>query len=122
MGVRELDELALSLGWPRDCPVPLPRAATRPAPLPDAVWRATGENLPYSGVWPTSISAILGIVRERPALALERALPRYYPSQGWILHVPGLRELLTWNCLLLLRCMEGAEFNSPRNRESIEVR
>jgi SAM-dependent methyltransferase len=72
-----------------------------------------GENLPYDGVWPTSIGAILRIVRERPGLALERAVPRYYPSQAWILRVPGLREVLTWNCLLLLRRVGGAE---PKNR------
>jgi SAM-dependent methyltransferase len=60
-------------------------------------------GLPYEDVWPVSIGAILRIVEERPGLALERAVPRYYPSQAWILRVPGLREVLTWNCLLLLR-------------------
>jgi SAM-dependent methyltransferase len=60
-------------------------------------------GLPYKDVWPASIEAILRIVRERPGLNIERAVPRYYPSQAWILRVPGLREVLTWNCLLLLR-------------------
>jgi SAM-dependent methyltransferase len=68
-----------------------------------------GGNLPYAGVWPVSISAILQFVRERPGLTLERAVPRYYPSQSWILLVPGLREVLTWNCLLLLRRTDGVE-------------
>jgi SAM-dependent methyltransferase len=60
-------------------------------------------NVPYVGVWPISIGAILRTVRKRPGLLLERAIPRYYPSQAWILRIPGLREVLTWNCVLLLR-------------------
>jgi SAM-dependent methyltransferase len=66
-------------------------------------------GVPYEDVWPISIGAILRTVRERPGLALELAVPRYYPSQSWILRVPGLREVLTWNCLLLLRRAGGAE-------------
>jgi SAM-dependent methyltransferase len=62
-----------------------------------------GKNLPYAGVWPTSIGTVLSLVRARPGLRVERATPRYYPSQSWILRVPGLREVATWNCLLLLR-------------------
>lgn len=68
-----------------------------------------GGNLPYEGVWPISVGTILRFVRQRPGLALERAVPRYYPSQAWILRVPGLREVLTWNCLLLLRRTGGGE-------------
>ena len=32
------------------------------------------------------------------------ALPRYYPKWlRWVIRVPGLRELLTWNLLLIMR-------------------
>jgi SAM-dependent methyltransferase len=61
------------------------------------------RGVPYEDVWPISIGAVLKSVRERPGLEIERAVPRYYPSQSWILRMPGLREVLTWNCLLLLR-------------------
>jgi hypothetical protein len=41
-------------------------------------------------------------VKARPTIRIRSAVPRYYPSQWWILKVPGLREFVTWNCLLVL--------------------
>ncbi|MCB1250259.1 MAG: class I SAM-dependent methyltransferase [Acidimicrobiales bacterium] len=60
------------------------------------------RNLPFTTLWPTYISQMLRLVEQRPGLRLLDALPRYYPSQRWIVKVPGLREVVTWNCLLLL--------------------
>ncbi len=60
------------------------------------------RNLPFTTLWPTYIGEMLRIVEQRKGLRLLDALPRYYPSQRWILKVPGLREVATWNCLLLL--------------------
>jgi SAM-dependent methyltransferase len=60
------------------------------------------RNLPYETLWPTHIGPMLADLRRRPGLRLLDAVPRYYPSQRWILRVPGLREVATWNCLLLL--------------------
>lgn len=62
-----------------------------------------GPNMPFVNLWITHIGEILRLVRTRPALVLVDAHPRYYPSQRWILRVPVLRELITWNCVLLLR-------------------
>ena len=62
-----------------------------------------GRNLPFVNLWPTYIGRTLADVRRRPGLELVDAMPRYYPSQRWILRVPGLREVATWNCLLLVR-------------------
>jgi SAM-dependent methyltransferase len=71
-----------------------------------AVWRRLkGEprkNVPFVGLWPTYVGRTLAMVRARPGLRLLDALPRYYPSQRWIVKVPVLREVATWNCLLLL--------------------
>ncbi len=71
-----------------------------------AAWRKLkGEprkNVPFEGLWPTHIGPVLAAVKARPGLRLVDAVPRYYPSQRWILGIPVLRELLTWNCLLLL--------------------
>ncbi len=71
-----------------------------------AAWRRLkGEprkNVPFQGLWPTHIGQTLAMVRARPGLRLLDTMPRYYPSQRWILRVPGLREVATWNCLLLL--------------------
>lgn len=79
-------------------------------------WRALfGEprkNVPFEELWPTHIGTTLAHVRQNSNLELLDAVPRYYPSQRWILKMPGLREVLTWNCLLLLRRREdlvGAE-------------
>jgi SAM-dependent methyltransferase len=59
---------------------------------------AVGEAL-----WPTHIGPTLRIVRSHPLLELVDATPRYYPSQRWIIKVPGVREVLAWNCALTLR-------------------
>jgi len=58
------------------------------------------KNVPFDALWPTYIGRTLADVRTRPQLQLLDAVPRYYPSQRWILKVPGLREVATWNCLL----------------------
>jgi SAM-dependent methyltransferase len=74
--------------------------------LGPAVWRRfMGEprkNVPGVGLFPTSIGSVLAQVKARPRLRLIRAYPRYYPSQYWIVKVPGFRELATWNCVLLI--------------------
>lgn len=63
----------------------------------------SGKNLPFDGVWPLHIRDALDHVARRPGLALERVEPRYYPQLRAIMHVPGAREVLSWNCVLWLR-------------------
>jgi SAM-dependent methyltransferase len=47
---------------------------------------------------------ILRLVRARGDVTVLEARPRYYPRWcGFLVRVPGLRELLTWNLLLILR-------------------
>jgi SAM-dependent methyltransferase len=58
-----------------------------------------GHNL-----FPVSISAVLRAVRERPDVEIIDARPRYYPA--WcrlLLAVPLLREVATWNLMLVMR-------------------
>lgn len=57
-------------------------------------------NEPYVGLWPTRIDTMLDTIGATPGLRLVDAHPRYYPSQRWILRVPVLREVATWNCVL----------------------
>lgn len=70
------------------------------------LWRKMfGEprvNVPYVELWPTYIGRILADVRRRPGLRLVDATPRYWSGQRWILKVPGVREVATWNCVLEL--------------------
>jgi SAM-dependent methyltransferase len=63
------------------------------------------RNLPFDSLWPTSIGRTLRDVGQRGFRVLD-VVPRYYPSQRWVTRVPGLRELATWNCLLLLERVE----------------
>jgi SAM-dependent methyltransferase len=60
------------------------------------------KNVPGEGLFPVHVGATLDLVRARRGLRLVDAMPRYYPSQRWVLKVPGLRELATWNCVLVL--------------------
>jgi SAM-dependent methyltransferase len=42
--------------------------------------------------------------RRHPGVEVVRLLPRYSPRWAWwVVHVPGLREVATWNLLLVLR-------------------
>lgn len=60
------------------------------------------KNVPGEGLFPVHVGDTLASVKRRPRLRLLDVQPRYYPSQRWIVSVPGLREVLTWNCVLVL--------------------
>ena len=57
-----------------------------------------GEALFAVHVGPT-----IRLVEARPRLEIERTEPRYWPLGGRHHQVPGLRELLTWNCVIRVR-------------------
>lgn len=78
------------------------------------VWRRLfgepkGRNLPLKNLWVTYVGATLRMVRQRPSLRLVDAFPRYYPSQRWVLSVPVLREIATWNCVMMIERTSDAE-------------
>ncbi len=70
-------------------------------------WRALfgdpRKNVPYEGLFPTYVGRTLTHLAAHPGLDLTDAMPRYYPRQRWVLRVPVLREVLTWNCAMVLR-------------------
>lgn len=68
----------------------------------DLIKGPPAKNVPGQGLFPTYIGTILRDVNARPGFTLIRAVPRYYPKMRWIMKVPGLRELATWNCLIEL--------------------
>jgi len=62
------------------------------------------KNRPGSTLFPVHIGPVLAHVRARGDIEVLDARPRYYPR--WcrlVVRVPGLRELATWNLLLILR-------------------
>jgi SAM-dependent methyltransferase len=67
--------------------------------------RVTGrqpKNVPMESLFPLHIGPTLRTIRQRPCLRVISAVPRYYPSQRWILSVPGVREVVTWNVALFI--------------------
>ena len=63
---------------------------------------AEPKNVPGETIFPLHIGRMMRTVREDGRVRLAGAWPRYYPSQRWLLRVPGLREIAAWNCVLLL--------------------
>jgi SAM-dependent methyltransferase len=62
------------------------------------------KNRYGEGLFPVSVADALGWARGNAAAEAVDAVPRYYP--GWtrpLVRVPGVREVLTWNLLLVLR-------------------
>ena len=66
------------------------------------------KNRYGEGLFPVHIGPTLALVEQIPQLHLERAEPRYWPWARPVLAVPGLRELVTWNCVLRLRRVGAA--------------
>jgi SAM-dependent methyltransferase len=67
-----------------------------------------GENLFNLGV-----GQVLGWCQERSDVTVVDAFPRYYPR--WtkaVVRIPGLREFLTWNLVVVMRRTNGA-FEDP---------
>jgi SAM-dependent methyltransferase len=71
--------------------------------------RSTGRKPKHqvgTTLFPVHVGQMLCAVRSRPDVTVIAALPRYYPR--WcrgLVRIPGLREVATWNLLLVLRRM-----------------
>ena len=60
-----------------------------------------------STLYPLHIGTVLRLVRSVRGAEIVDALPRYYPSWcRFVVRIPWLREVLTWNLLLVLRRTE----------------
>lgn len=83
-----------------------------------APWHYLGENLgprtyerlhgrPERNVvgetlWPTHIASVLRDVESDPTLRILEVEPRYWPRLRFIMKVPGVREVLAWNCVITM--------------------
>jgi hypothetical protein len=55
-------------------------------------------------LFPVHIGPVLRALRARPDVSIIEAGPRYYPR--WcrpLVRLPGLREVATWNLMLIMR-------------------
>lgn len=62
------------------------------------------KNKVGASLFPVHIGSVLKMVRGRRDIEVLSARPRYYPA--WcrmLVHIPGLREIATWNLLLIMR-------------------
>jgi SAM-dependent methyltransferase len=60
------------------------------------------KNDPGRSLFPLHIGPTVAALRRRPNLRVVSVRPRYFPSQQWLMRVPGLREVAAWNCLVIL--------------------
>ena len=60
------------------------------------------NHTPFENLFPTYIGHVLKQIRRSPTLKIVRAAPRYYTEAAFLLHLPVLREFLTWNCAVLI--------------------
>jgi len=74
-----------------------------------ALWYERRNGRPPKNLYGTSLFAChvgptLRLVRGHPSVDVVDALPRYYPDWAKaVLRVPAVRELVTWNLLVILR-------------------
>jgi len=62
------------------------------------------ENLFGTSLFARHVGAALRLARAQGGVEVVEALPRYYPDwMRWVVHLPAVRELVTWNLLLVLR-------------------
>lgn len=62
------------------------------------------KNVYGQSMFPLGVGDVLKLARHRRDVSVVEARPRYYPRwTRFLIFLPGLRELLTWNLLLILR-------------------
>ncbi len=76
--------------------------------------RRAPKNKPGTGLFPVHVGPTLRGVRSRRDVVVLDALPRYYPRwTSFVLAVPGLREVVTWNLLLVLSPVAAQSERGP---------
>lgn len=61
------------------------------------------KNLYGTSLWPVHIGPTLRFIRSRRNLRIAGVEPRYWPRLRFIVSVPVLREVATWNCVVRVR-------------------
>jgi SAM-dependent methyltransferase len=68
----------------------------------DKLSKGKRKHTPFENLFPTYIGTVLSLIRRSPGLTTLRAAPRYYTELAFLVHIPVLREFVTWNCALLI--------------------
>jgi hypothetical protein len=58
------------------------------------------KNAYGEGLWAIHIGPTLRYVRSVPSLRVDHVEPRYWPQLSFLCSIPGVREVLTWNCVI----------------------
>jgi SAM-dependent methyltransferase len=58
------------------------------------------KNRYGEGLFAVHVGPTVRLVRDHPDIEIERVEPRYWPQLRFIVSVPGIREVLTWNCVI----------------------
>ena len=61
------------------------------------------KNVVGKTLWPVHIGPTLRLLERDDSIEITRVEPRYWPQFRLIMRIPGLRELLSWNCVVRFR-------------------
>jgi SAM-dependent methyltransferase len=59
-----------------------------------------GKNVYGHGLWPVHVGPTVRLARALPRLRVVSVEPRYWPRLRFLVRIPLLREVVTWNCLI----------------------
>jgi SAM-dependent methyltransferase len=60
------------------------------------------RNVPGEHLFPVHVGTTIRGIERTGAFDITWMGPRYWPGLAWLVRVPGVREVATWNCLLFL--------------------
>ena len=98
-----LHGVVLAVGGPRDRALALSRRPPGRGRYERRHGRPPGNRF-GSSLFACHVGPTLRMARAHRGVEVVAALPRYYPDwMRWLIEVPAVRELATWNLLLVLR-------------------
>ena len=73
-------------------------------------------------LFPVHVGPTIRLVEARPQLEILGTEPRYWPRLAFLTRIPGLRELVTWNCVIRVRKATSATAASTHSDGSAAKR
>jgi SAM-dependent methyltransferase len=69
----------------------------------DRVMKRKRIHTPYVNLFPTYIGEVCDQVHATAGLEVVKIAPRYYTELSFLMHIPLVRELVSWNCAMLIK-------------------